>query len=79
MLTAKKNPALRVSNGKISLGISHPNGPHDHANPDTNTQIKMSTTMAECFGITFVAFKCFARVAPITDYKKQIHKSELVI
>ena len=33
--TATANPALRVSRGNVSLGISHPKGPHDHANPIT--------------------------------------------
>src|SRR4051812_20334461 len=26
-------PADLISSGKISLGTSHPSGPHDHANP----------------------------------------------
>ena len=38
-------PADRISSGKISLGTSHPRGPHDQANPATYAQMK-STTMA---------------------------------
>lgn len=28
-------PADLISSGKISLGTNHPNGPHDHAKPET--------------------------------------------
>ncbi|KAL8139566.1 hypothetical protein V2J09_005587 [Rumex salicifolius] len=31
VLTAKANPAVLVSTGNVSLGMSHPSGPHDHA------------------------------------------------
>jgi hypothetical protein len=34
-LTANENPAVRVSSGNVSDGMSHPRGPHDHAKLDT--------------------------------------------
>jgi len=33
-------PAGLISNGQISLGTNHPNGPHDHANPATYKHMK---------------------------------------
>jgi hypothetical protein len=36
-------PPDRTSIGRISLGTNHPNGPHDHANPETNRHIITST------------------------------------
>lgn len=39
-------PAGLISNGHISLGTNHPNGPHDHANPATYRHMKASTQSA---------------------------------
>lgn len=66
MLTAKKNPAVRVSRGKISLGINQPRGPQDQAKPDTKKQIKNTTMYAYNFGIWFVECKYFSRMTPVT-------------
>jgi hypothetical protein len=46
MHTVMLCPDDLVSSGKISLGINHPRGPHDHANADTNTQISTTTVIA---------------------------------
>ena len=43
-------PADRISSGNISLGTSHPNGPHDHAKAETNKQIHATTIPAYHFG-----------------------------
>lgn len=67
--TAKKKPAFRTSNGKISLGINHPKGPHDHANPDTKKHIKTTTAVAYVGDIVFVVFNWVEIIPPITDYK----------
>ena len=40
-------PAERVSSGKVSLGMSHPSGPHDQAKEDTKLQMMMTTMMAQ--------------------------------
>ncbi|KAJ8450862.1 hypothetical protein Cgig2_032487 [Carnegiea gigantea] len=42
--------AYLISKGKISLGKSHPNGPHDHAKAETYMQMKSTTTMAYHWG-----------------------------
>jgi len=42
-------PAERVSNGKVSLGISHPRGPQDHAKEDTKVQTRTTTSTAKPF------------------------------
>jgi hypothetical protein len=34
-LTASENPAVRVSSGNVSDGMSQPSGPHDQAKIDT--------------------------------------------
>jgi hypothetical protein len=39
-------PADLVSRGKVSLGINHPRGPHDHAKADTKTHTINTITMA---------------------------------
>lgn len=39
-------PADRTSKGQISLGTSHPSGPHDQANAPTYTQIRTRTRSA---------------------------------
>ncbi|CAL1388294.1 unnamed protein product [Linum trigynum] len=43
-------PADRVSSGKVSLGISHPNGPHDHANADTNVHTMINDSSLHLHG-----------------------------
>jgi hypothetical protein len=43
-------PADRASSGKISVGMSHSNGPQDHAKPETNKQISTTTAMELEFG-----------------------------
>lgn len=48
-LTANENPADLVSKGNVSLGMSHPIGPHDHAKLITNRQISNTTTIASVF------------------------------
>ncbi|KAH9620823.1 hypothetical protein KSS87_015130, partial [Heliosperma pusillum] len=54
-LTEKANPAVLVSTGKISLGMSHPSGPHDHANDMTKVQVSKTTTIAGPFAIVLVS------------------------
>ncbi|KAH9618887.1 hypothetical protein KSS87_015598 [Heliosperma pusillum] len=44
-LTEKAKPAVLVSTGKISLGMSHPSGPHDHANDITKLQEHLNTCL----------------------------------
>lgn len=39
-------PADRISSGQISLGTNQPNGPQDHANPATYTQIRANRISA---------------------------------
>ncbi|GJX81440.1 zinc finger, CCHC-type containing protein [Tanacetum coccineum] len=39
-------PTDRVSRGNVSLGMSQPNGPHDHANAETKVQIMITTRIA---------------------------------
>ena len=46
-------PADLVSSGKISLGMSHPSGPHDHANDDTYTQINTTAMIPRVDDIVF--------------------------
>jgi hypothetical protein len=36
-------PADRTSNGNISLGTVHPNGPHDHPKARTNRESTTTT------------------------------------
>ena len=40
-------PADLVSNGKVSLGMSQPSGPHDQAKEATNEQIMTTTKIAK--------------------------------
>ncbi|KAK2371790.1 sugar transport protein [Trifolium repens] len=39
-------PAERVSNGNVSLGISHPRGPQDQAKAETKVQTMITTNIA---------------------------------
>lgn len=64
-LTAKEYPAVLVSRGKVSLGINQPRGPHDHANPPTNTHTMTTTIKASPLGRSPVAFKSFIRIIPM--------------
>ena len=67
-------PVDRISNGYISLQISHVSGPHDHPKPATNVHVKSTTTIAEECGIgtlpleTLTSFSVAARIDPITIY-----------
>lgn len=45
MLTVINKAELRVSSGNVSLGINQPRGPHDHAKPAKNKQIKQITAI----------------------------------
>lgn len=65
VLTAKKKPAVRVSNGNISLGINQPRGPQDQAKPETKTQIKAITMYAYSLDIAFVEPNWLARITPV--------------
>ncbi|KAG5612447.1 hypothetical protein H5410_023728 [Solanum commersonii] len=38
--------ADRTSSGEISLGINHPNGPHENAKAATNTHMHRTTNIA---------------------------------
>lgn len=66
--TAKAKPTVLVSRGKISLGINHPRGPHDHAKFATYTHTSITTQIAVPCPREFVAFRCTCRIDPIAVY-----------
>ena len=56
-LTANAKPAVLVSRGKVSLGISQPRGPHDQAKDITNKHTRITTTVARAWFRDPVVFK----------------------
>lgn len=69
VLTAKAKPAVLVSIGKVSLGINHPRGPHDHANAMTNVHTKTTTTVANVLFNDPVSLKLVVNIIPIASCK----------
>ncbi|KAL2530545.1 Cyclic nucleotide-regulated ion channel family protein [Forsythia ovata] len=64
-LTAKANPAVLVSRGKVSLGINQPSGPHDHAKDITYVQTSSTTIAARTLSSDPVSFKWKCRMNPM--------------
>lgn len=63
--TANANPEVLVSTGKVSLGISQPSGPHDHANPITKAHTQITTIIASALSSDPSGFKSFNRITPM--------------
>nr|GMD75659.1 hypothetical protein BVC80_8955g48 [Ipomoea batatas] len=68
VLTANANPAVLVSSGKTSLGISQHRGPHDQAKAITYKQTRITTTVDRVLSRDPVVFKLVARIMPIATY-----------
>lgn len=66
-LTAKANPAVLVSIGKVSLGINQPRGPHDHAKDITNVHTSITTMAARVLSSEPVSFKWTCKIHPIAS------------
>ena len=71
-LTAKAYPAVLVSRGKVSLGMSHPSGPHDHANPEMKKQMRKTTAKERSLSSSLVELSLTARMDPMQTWEMNI-------
>lgn len=74
-------PAVLISIGNISLGISQDKGPHDHPKPAEYMHIRISNNVACPFDIGFVPdtpSSAASRKAIVT-FKKEYTKNNVII